>query len=104
MRARHDSGQLPVLSFGEGQGTSIGGVLPFMWVVPPEAAYPGYGEFELLASADHINTCKPHSRLDPSYVLTLQFLRGCAATAAEARRDKTEQQQAGEQIEMQYAG
>lgn len=75
-----------------------------MEIVPIESAYPGFGELvvsnvyinsfltmvatsktvwfllermmkQVLESTDHINSCKPLSRSDPSYTEALQFLR-----------------------------
>ena len=72
--------------------------------MPIESAYPGFGELvvsnvyinsflnygcnfqnclvllermmkQVLESTDHINSCKPLSRSDPSYTEALQFLR-----------------------------
>ncbi|KAG1334651.1 Protein SERAC1 [Cocos nucifera] len=46
-----------------------------MEVVPIESAYPGFGELVVLDATDHINSCKPVSRTDPSYAETLDFLK-----------------------------
>ncbi|KAK6939572.1 hypothetical protein RJ641_029103 [Dillenia turbinata] len=45
-----------------------------MEFVPIESAYPGFGELVVLESTDHINSCKPVSRSDPSYTETIRFL------------------------------
>lgn len=75
----HKKGSLDVLSFCETKVTPIvegyGGWAFRMEIVPIESAYPGYGELVVLESTDHVNSCKPISRTDPSYSETLQFLR-----------------------------
>uniref|UniRef100_A0A7N0SXP7 Protein SERAC1 n=1 Tax=Kalanchoe fedtschenkoi TaxID=63787 RepID=A0A7N0SXP7_KALFE len=77
-RQLHKRGQLNVLSFCETKVTPIvegyGGWAFRMEIVPIESAYPGYGELIVLESTDHINSCKPLSRSDPSYTETLNFL------------------------------
>ncbi|GJX77246.1 armadillo-like helical domain-containing protein [Tanacetum coccineum] len=74
----HKQGSLNVLSFCETKVTPIvegyGGWAFRMEIVPIESAYPGFGELVVLESTDHINSCKPISRTDPSYSETLQFL------------------------------
>ncbi|PHT51161.1 hypothetical protein CQW23_10908 [Capsicum baccatum] len=74
----HKKGKLEVLSFCETKVTPIvegyGGWAFRMEIVPLESAYPGYGELVVLESTDHINSCKPLSRSDPSYKETLEFL------------------------------
>ncbi|XP_071733264.1 uncharacterized protein [Rutidosis leptorrhynchoides] len=74
----HKKGSLDVLSFCETKVTPIvegyGGWAFRMEIVPIESAYPGYGELVVLESTDHVNSCKPISRTDPSYSETLQFL------------------------------
>lgn len=78
VRQRHSKGLLNVLSFSETQVTPIvegyGGWALRMEIVPIESAYPGYGELVVLASTDHINSCKPVNKNDPSYADTLAFL------------------------------
>ncbi|KAJ8538054.1 hypothetical protein K7X08_014594 [Anisodus acutangulus] len=78
MRQLHKKGMLEVLSFCETKVTPIvegyGGWAFRMEIVPLESAYPGFGELVVLESTDHINSCKPLSRSDPSYKETLQFL------------------------------
>ncbi|KAK6938715.1 hypothetical protein RJ641_032223 [Dillenia turbinata] len=78
IRQLHKKGLLEVLSFGETKVTPIvegyGGWAFRMEIVPIESAYPGFGELVILESTDHINSCKPVSRSDPSYTETLQFL------------------------------
>ncbi|XP_065881325.1 uncharacterized protein [Euphorbia lathyris] len=68
-----------VLSFCETKVTPIvegyGGWALRMEIVPIESAYPGFGELVVLESTDHINSCKPINRSDPSYTETLEFLR-----------------------------
>ncbi|CAM8998616.1 unnamed protein product [Rhodiola kirilowii] len=77
-RQLHKRGQLHVLSFCETKVTPIvegyGGWAFRMEIVPIESAYPGFGELIVLESTDHINSCKPLSRSDPSYTETLNFL------------------------------
>ncbi|CAL4929452.1 unnamed protein product [Urochloa decumbens] len=78
VRQRHSKGLLDVLSFSETQVTPIvegyGGWALRMEIVPIESAYPGFGELVVLASTDHINSCKPVNKNDPSYAETLAFL------------------------------
>ncbi|KAL6867252.1 hypothetical protein ACP4OV_015276 [Aristida adscensionis] len=78
VRQRHSKGLLDVLSFSETQVTPIvegyGGWALRMEIVPIESAYPGYGELVVLPSTDHINSCKPVNKNDPSYAETLDFL------------------------------
>ncbi|XP_021865902.2 uncharacterized protein [Spinacia oleracea] len=79
MRQLHKKGLLEVLSFCETKVTPIvegyGGWAFRMEIVPIESAYPGFGEIVVLESTDHINSCKPVSRDDPSYTEILEFLR-----------------------------
>ncbi|KAK3148176.1 hypothetical protein QOZ80_3BG0291690 [Eleusine coracana subsp. coracana] len=78
VRQHHSKGLLDVLSFSETQVTPIvegyGGWALRMEIVPIESAYPGYGELIVLPSTDHINSCKPVNKNDPSYAETLGFL------------------------------
>ncbi|CAK9178623.1 unnamed protein product [Ilex paraguariensis] len=78
LRQLHKKGKLDVLSFCETKVTPIvegyGGWAFRMEIVPIESAYPGFGELVVLESTDHINSCKPLSRADPSYKETLDFL------------------------------
>ncbi|KAL1539216.1 hypothetical protein AAHA92_27865 [Salvia divinorum] len=70
---------IDVLSFCETKVTPIvegyGGWAFRMEIVPMESAYPGFGELVVLDSTDHVNSCKPLSRADPSYKDTLEFLK-----------------------------
>ncbi|PIN25251.1 hypothetical protein CDL12_01987 [Handroanthus impetiginosus] len=70
---------IDVLSFCETKVTPIvegyGGWAFRMEIVPMESAYPGFGELVVLDSTDHVNSCKPLSRTDPSYKDTLEFLQ-----------------------------
>ncbi|KAJ4701793.1 alpha/beta-Hydrolases superfamily protein [Melia azedarach] len=79
IRHLHKKGMLEVLSFCETKVTPIvegyGGWAFRMEIVPIESAYPGFGELVVLESTDHINSCKPVSRTDPSYTEILEFLR-----------------------------
>ncbi|TYH87732.1 hypothetical protein ES332_D01G139500v1 [Gossypium tomentosum] len=79
LRRLHKRQMLQVLSFCETKVTPIvegyGGWAFRMEIVPIESAYPGFGELVVLESTDHINSCKPLSRSDPSYTETLEFLR-----------------------------
>nr|DAD41214.1 TPA_asm: hypothetical protein HUJ06_015537 [Nelumbo nucifera] len=79
IRHLHNKGLLEVLSFSETQVTPIvegyGGWAFRMEIVPIESAYPGFGELVVLESTDHINSCKPVNRGDPSYAETLEFLK-----------------------------
>ncbi|KAL6296298.1 hypothetical protein ACE6H2_004440 [Prunus campanulata] len=78
IRHLHKKGLLDVLSFCETKVTPIvegyGGWAFRMEIVPIESAYPGFGELVVLDSTDHINSCKPLSRTDPSYTEILGFL------------------------------
>ncbi|KAL5558586.1 hypothetical protein UlMin_034797 [Ulmus minor] len=78
-RLLHKKGSLEVLSFCETKVTPIvegyGGWAFRMEIVPIESAYPGFGELVVLESTDHINSCKPLGRTDPSYTETLELLR-----------------------------
>ncbi|KAM6546996.1 hypothetical protein CsatB_027732 [Cannabis sativa] len=78
-RHLHKKGLLEVLSFCETKVTPIvegyGGWAFRMEIVPIESAYPGFGELVVLESTDHINSCKPVNRSDPSYTETLEFLK-----------------------------
>lgn len=79
VRHLHKKGVLDVLSFCETKVTPIvegyGGWALRVEIVPIESAYPGFGELVVLESTDHINSCKPISRADPSYTETLEFLQ-----------------------------
>ncbi|XP_022977161.1 uncharacterized protein LOC111477319 isoform X1 [Cucurbita maxima] len=79
LRHLHKKGLIEVLSFCETKVTPIvegyGGWAFRMEIVPIESAYPGFGELVVLESTDHINSCKPLSRTDPSYTETLEFLQ-----------------------------
>eukprot|EP00268_Persea_americana_P060039 TRINITY_DN7434_c0_g1_i9.p1 TRINITY_DN7434_c0_g1~~TRINITY_DN7434_c0_g1_i9.p1 ORF type:complete len:188 (-),score=27.08 TRINITY_DN7434_c0_g1_i9:565-1128(-) len=79
IRHLHNKGLLDVLSFSETQVTPIvegyGGWALRMEIVPIESAYPGYGELVVLDATDHINSCKPVNRTDPSYTEILSFLQ-----------------------------
>ncbi|CAA0397459.1 Armadillo-type fold [Arabidopsis suecica] len=83
LRQLHKKGVVEVLSFCETKVTPIvegyGGWAFRMEIVPIESAYPGFGELVVLESTDHINSCKPLSRSDPSYTEALQFLRKLSA-------------------------
>ncbi|KAM7521034.1 hypothetical protein LguiB_019996 [Lonicera macranthoides] len=78
IRNLHKKGLLEVLSFCETKVTPIvegyGGWAFRMEIVPIESAYPGFGELVVLDSTDHVNSCKPISRSDPSYRETLDLL------------------------------
>ncbi|KAL9270513.1 SERAC1-like protein [Drosera capensis] len=79
IRCLHKKGSLEVLSFCETKVTPLvegyGGWAFRMEIVPIESAYPGYGDLVVLESTDHINSCKPVNRDDPSYKETLDFLQ-----------------------------
>ncbi|KAJ6400100.1 hypothetical protein OIU84_015706 [Salix udensis] len=79
IRQLHKKGLVEVVSFCETKVTPIvegyGGWAWRMEIVPIESAYPGYGELVVLESTDHINSCKPECRTDPSYTETLNFLQ-----------------------------
>ncbi|CAN6587787.1 unnamed protein product [Malus baccata var. baccata] len=84
IRRLHKKGMLQVLSFCETKVTPIvegyGGWAFRMEIVSIESAYPGFGDLVVLDSTDHINSCKPLSRTDPSYTEILQFLRKLKAS------------------------
>ncbi|XP_022876104.1 uncharacterized protein LOC111394488 isoform X2 [Olea europaea var. sylvestris] len=79
LRRLHKKKMLEVLSFCETKVTPIvegyGGWAFRMEIVPMESAYPGFGQLVVLDSTDHVNSCKPLSRADPSYKDTLEFLQ-----------------------------
>ncbi|CAL5332364.1 unnamed protein product [Camellia sinensis] len=80
IRNLHKKRLLEVLSFCETKVTPIvegyGGWAFRMEIVPIESAYPGFGELvQVLESTDHVNSCKPLSRNDPSYTEILDFLK-----------------------------
>ncbi|KAL5982412.1 hypothetical protein ACLOJK_016483 [Asimina triloba] len=79
IRHLQNKGMLEVLSFSETLVTPIvegyGGWALRMEIVPIESAYPGFGELVVLEATDHINSCKPINRTDPSYAETLAFLQ-----------------------------
>ncbi|XP_027940406.1 uncharacterized protein LOC114194412 isoform X3 [Vigna unguiculata] len=79
IRHLHKKGLVDVLSFCETKVTPIveayGGWAFRTEIVPIESAYPGFGDLVVLESTDHINSCKPVSRSDPSYTETLKFLQ-----------------------------
>uniref|UniRef100_A0ACD5WSR0 Uncharacterized protein n=1 Tax=Avena sativa TaxID=4498 RepID=A0ACD5WSR0_AVESA len=78
VRQRYSKGLVDVLSFCESDVTPIvegyGGWAFRVEIVPIESAYPGYGELVVLQDTDHINSCKPVNKNDPSYAETLAFL------------------------------
>ncbi|KAK9756339.1 hypothetical protein RND81_01G090300 [Saponaria officinalis] len=78
IRQLHKKGLLEVLSFCETKVTPLvegyGGWAFRMEIVPIESAYPGFGDIVVLESTDHINSCKPVNRDDPSYTEILGFL------------------------------
>ena len=59
LRERHALGRLAVLSMAEGIPTALLPLVPPLIVVPPESAFPGYGDFLTLPGALHIlaNVC-----------------------------------------------
>lgn len=79
IRQLHNKGYLEVLSFSETKVTPIvegyGGWAFRLEIVPMESAYPGFGELVVLDATDHVNSCKPVNRTDPSYAETLEFLK-----------------------------
>ncbi|CAN1273930.1 Protein SERAC1 [Linum perenne] len=79
LRQREKKKLLQVLSFCETKVTPIvegyGGWAFRAEIVPMESAYPGYGKVIVLESTDHINSCKPMNRNDPSYTEVLKFLK-----------------------------
>ncbi|XP_051151097.1 uncharacterized protein LOC127265366 isoform X2 [Andrographis paniculata] len=78
LRHRFKKKSVDVLSFCEMKVTPIvegyGGWAFRMEIVPMESAYPGFGVLVALDSTDHVNSCKPLSKADPSYRETLEFL------------------------------
>ncbi|GAB4852100.1 hypothetical protein Ancab_016290 [Ancistrocladus abbreviatus] len=86
IRRLHKKGLLEVLSFCETKVTPIvegyGGWALRMEIVSIESAYPGFGDLVVLESTDHINSCKPLNRDDPSYRELLDFLRKLKAQYA----------------------
>lgn len=76
LKAMSKSGDLKVLSFGEGQPTRVSYLSAH--IVPHESAFPGYGEFVVLPDHDHINVCKPYNKSDPAYSHLISFLKKCS--------------------------
>ncbi|XP_023737898.1 uncharacterized protein LOC111885890 [Lactuca sativa] len=78
IRRLHKQGALDVLSFCETKVTPIvegyGGWAFRLEIVPIESSFPGYGKLVVLESTDHVNSCKPISKSDPSYCETLRLL------------------------------
>lgn len=66
---------IPCLSFGEMEKTSIGMKLKLA-IVPLESANPGIGDFFPIPS-NHINICKPKDKEAEVYQRTLSFIRKC---------------------------
>ncbi|KVI06662.1 Armadillo-like helical [Cynara cardunculus var. scolymus] len=87
IRRLHKRGSLDVLSFCETKVTPIvegyGGWAFRLEIVPIESSYPGYGKLVVLESTDHVNSCKPISKSDPSYNETLQLLHKLRARVDE---------------------
>jgi pimeloyl-ACP methyl ester carboxylesterase len=79
LKAMSKSGDLKVLSFGEGQPTRVSYLSAH--IVPHESAFPGYGEFVVLPDHDHINVCKPYNKSDPAYSHLISFLKKCSGGA-----------------------
>ena len=48
-----------ILSFGEGPPSRVSALLPRLVVVPPESAFPGFGDFHPLPDLDHIQARRP---------------------------------------------
>lgn len=94
IRQLHSKGRLEVLSFCETKVTPIvegyGGWAFRMEIVPLESSYPGFGEIVVLDSTDHINSCKPMSRSDPSYKETLDLLQKLKAQKLNAQKLKAQ--------------
>ena len=67
------SGGLSVLSFSEGRPTRLSYLTTT--IVPHESAYPGYGDFVVLANHDHVTVCKPTDLNDPAFVELVKFLK-----------------------------
>lgn len=66
LRARADAGALRMLSFGEGAPSRVTALLPKLIVVPPDSAYPGFGDFQPLPGLDHIQAHRlSYSALSP---------------------------------------
>ena len=86
VRGMFKRGALDVLSFGEGMPMRVAYLKTL--VVPLESSYPGYGEFHVLPSHDHISACKPADRNDVTYARTLEFLKRCVAAAERERADE----------------
>lgn len=59
LTARAEAGRLAALSFAEGVPSRVTALLPRLIVVPPESAYPGFGEFVPLPDLDHIQVGHP---------------------------------------------
>ncbi|KAL8217687.1 hypothetical protein R6Q57_021060 [Mikania cordata] len=87
IRRLHNRGSLDVISFCETKVTPIvegyGGWAFRLEIVPIESSYPGYGKLVVLESTDHVNSCKPISKSDPSYSETLHLLHKLRASIHE---------------------
>ncbi|CAD5111024.1 DgyrCDS376 [Dimorphilus gyrociliatus] len=65
--------QLPVFSFAEGSASQF----PFgikRIIVPESYAYPGIGEFRVMAELNHLDICKPKDRESDLYLETKNFI------------------------------
>ena len=61
-------------------------------IVDPQSANPGYGRFQLVRDADHVNVCKPPHRKHISYRLTLSLIK----SVMRASEPKQSEREAGE--------
>ena len=97
LRERHLQGALPALSFAEGVPTHVQRLLPKVVVVPPESAYPGFGDFVMLSDMDHIAVCKPPTPDHPAYARLMEFLRQRVADGEASAPSEAEAERCGSQ-------
>lgn len=64
----------PILHFSESVPTQLLPVMPKIMIVPPESAFPGFGESIQLVQADHVAACKPAAPDAISYSKTMQLI------------------------------
>lgn len=68
-------------------------------MVPEASANPGFGQFTTLQGIDHINVCKPRSKEDVNYAMTVNFLQQCLSRAIE--QEMAAEAQQGMAVEAQ---
>lgn len=71
-----------VLSFGEENPVAVPIIGAEAIVVPVESSNPGFGTFHVIENSTHIDLCKPASKQEPPYVITLDFITQVLSAAA----------------------